>query len=95
MESRYRAPGSTPYVSVGYYMYRRGLYVAWRDYPDAEIETYTEGTLNIDIADARQRELIWEGIAIGRVTEAVLRDIQGAIDEVVPRLFEQFPGRTQ
>jgi len=93
MESRLRGPGPTSYVGVGYYMYRRGLYMAWRSYPDAEVEMYTEGTLNIDIADARQRELVWEGIAIGRVTEAVRRDVQGAIDDVVPRMFETFPGR--
>jgi len=94
MESRLRGPGPTSYVGVGYYMYRRGLYMAWRSYPDAEVEMYTQGTLNIDVADARQRELVWEGIAIGRVTEAVLRDVQGAVDDVVPRMFATFPGRT-
>jgi hypothetical protein len=95
MESRLRGPGPTSYVGVGYYMYRRGLYVAWRSYPDAEIEMYTEGTLNIDLADARQRELVWEGIAIGRVTEAVLRDVEGAVNDTVPRMFELFPGRIE
>ena len=93
MDSRLRGPGPTSYVGVGYYVYRRGLYAGWRVYPDSEIEMYTEGTLNIDIADARQRELVWEGIAIGRVTEAVRRDVQGAVDDTVPRMFELFPGR--
>ena len=41
MESRLRGPGPTSYVGVGYYMYRRGLYMAWRSYPDAEVEMYT------------------------------------------------------
>ena len=95
MESRLRGPGPTSYVGVGYYVYRRGLYAGWRVYPDSEIDMYTEGTLNIDIADARQRELVWEGIAIGRVTEAMRRDVQGAVDEVVPRMFELFPGRNE
>lgn len=93
LESRHRGPGPTSYVGIGYYMYRRGLYVAWRAYPDAEVEMYTEGTLNIDIADSRQRELVWEGIAVGRVTETMLGDIRGTVDEVVPRMFELFPGR--
>ncbi len=93
MQSRISGPGPTSYVGVGYYMYRHGLYAAWRSYPDAEVEMYTEGTLNIDLADARQRELVWEGIAIGRVTEAVRRDVQGAIDDVVPRMFALFPER--
>lgn len=95
MESRLRGPGPTSYVGVGYYVYRRGLYAGWRVYPDSEIEMYTEGTLNIDIADADQRELVWEGIAIGRVTEAVLRDVQGAVNDTVPRMFELFPGRVE
>jgi len=93
MESRLRGPQPTSYVGVGYYIYRRGLYAGWRVYPDTEVEMYTEGTLNIDVADARQRELVWEGIAIGRVTEEVLRDVQGAVDDVVPRMFETFPDR--
>ncbi|NIW23862.1 MAG: DUF4136 domain-containing protein [Gammaproteobacteria bacterium] len=92
-EARHGGPGPTSYVGTGYYVYRHGLYVAWRTYADVEVEMYTEGTLNIDLADAHQRELVWEGIAIGRVTEAVLRDVQGAIDDVVPRMFELFPGR--
>ena len=95
VESRHGGPGPTSHLGTGYYVYRHGLYVAWRTYPDAEVERFTEGTLNIDIADSRQRELVWEGIAIGRVTEAVLRDVQGAIDDAVPRMFELFPGRVE
>lgn len=92
IESR-RGPPPGPYLSFGYFSFRRGLYAGWRAYPDVEIRQYTEGTLNIDVADGRQRELVWEGVAIGRVTEEARRDVQGAIDAVVPRMFEDFPGR--
>lgn len=89
---RYEPRGLT--MGLGYYVYRRGLYVGWRTYPEVEVSQYTEGTLNIDLADARQRELVWEGIAIGRVTEEARRNVQAAIDAVVPQIFAAFPGRS-
>jgi len=92
IQSRPATP-TGPYLGFGYYYYRHGLYMGWRAYPEAEISQYTEGTLNIDIVDAAERELVWEGVAIGRVTEAARRDVQGAVDSVVPRVFEEFPGR--
>jgi hypothetical protein len=91
LESRRVAPAG-PQIGLGYYYYRRGLYVAWRSYPDDEVSQYTEGTLNIDLADASRHELVWEGVAIGRVTEEARRNVQAAIDTVVPQLFEKFPG---
>lgn len=92
IQSRPAAPAG-PYMGFGYFYYRRGLYMGWRAYPEAEISQFTEGTLNIDIVDAAERELVWEGVAIGRVTEEARRDVQGAIDRVVPQVFEDFPGR--
>jgi len=82
-----------PSVGFGYYAYRRGFYVGWREYLDSDISQYTEGTLNIDLADAARGELVWEGIAIGRVTEEARRDVQAAIDAVVPQIFERYPYR--
>ncbi|MDH3420877.1 MAG: DUF4136 domain-containing protein [Gammaproteobacteria bacterium] len=92
IESR-PGPPPGPYLGFGYYSFRRGYYAGWRAYPQVEVSQYTEGTLNIDIADARQRELIWEGVAIGRVTRAARRDVQAAVDSVVPQIFAEFPLR--
>ncbi len=93
IESR-PGPPPGPYLGFGYFTFRRGLYAGWRAYPQVEVNQYTEGTLNIDVADARQRELIWEGVAIGRVTRAARRDVQGAVDSVVPQIFAEFPIRS-
>jgi hypothetical protein len=82
-----------PYVGYGYYSYRRGMYVGWRGYYDGQVSQYTEGTLNIDLVDSARGVLVWEGIAIGRVTEAARRNVQGAIDEVVPQIFAEYPYR--
>lgn len=92
IQSRTARP-SGPYVGVSYYRFRSGLYIGWQDYAETDVSQYTEGTLNIDLADAARKELIWEGIAIGRVTEETRRDVQAAVDAVVPRIFDHYPYR--
>jgi len=94
-QEKIQARSPDPYIGYGYYSYRRGLYVGWRGYLENNVDQYTEGTLNIDLVDASRRELIWEGVAIGRVTEAARRNVQAAIDAVVPQIFAQFPNRRQ
>ena len=83
-----------PMMGAGYYGYRFGLYTAWPVYA-TEVDTvhYQVGTANIDVVDARKRQLIWEGVAEGRLSEQVLRDPKPAIDNVVTELFLKFPGR--
>ena len=78
-----------------YYSYRaRGYYVVpyWRDRTD--VYRYTEGTINIDLVDVARNRLVWEGIAVGRVSNSkdpAQRDarINGAIGDI----FAQFPFR--
>ena len=87
---------SVPTVSVGYgyYGYRYGLYGAWPLYGQ-EVDTvhYKIGTANIDIVDAERRQLIWEGVAEGRLTREAMRNPQPAIEAVVAQLFARYPGR--
>jgi len=80
-------------VGYGYYGYRGGVYGTWGAYSETEVTQYTEGTLNIDLVDARRQELVWEGVAIGRVTEEARQNVQAAVDAVVPQVFEQYPHR--
>ena len=58
LDEKYRVSTTpTPAMGVGYYGYRRGMYSAWPMYRDETTVTpYNEGTLNIDIADARRRQ---------------------------------------
>jgi hypothetical protein len=80
--------------SIGYYGYRRGLYAAWPLYsPDVETIRYRVGTANIDIVDASKKQLIWEGVAEGRITEKDMDEPKPAIESVVTQLFTRFPGR--
>lgn len=81
-------------LGYGYYGYRYGLYGAWPLYAD-EVDTvqYRVGTANIDVVDAERNQLIWEGVAEGRLTEEVMEDPQAAIYSVVEELFRRYPAR--
>jgi hypothetical protein len=85
---------SRPSMGYGYYGYRYGLYNAWPMY-DREVEsvTYPIGTANIDVVDAKRKEMIWEGVAEGRIDENEMEKPQEVIHRVVNQLFERFPGR--
>ena len=78
-----------------YYSYRYRGYVAmpyWRD--RTMVHRYTEGTMNIDLVDARRNALVWEGIAVGRVTrnqDVETRD--AAIDATIRDIFAAYPHR--
>lgn len=81
-----------PTFGVGYYGYRYGLYTAWPLYPtDVRTVTYKTGTANVDLIDAKRKQLVWEGIAEGRVTDAALENPGTAIEGVVAELFERYP----
>lgn len=79
-----------PMLGYGYYGYRYGLYTAWPLY-DVDTITYRVGTANIDIVDARRRQLVWEGVAEGELTEKAMKDLTASIDKVVASLFQRYP----
>lgn len=83
-------PGASVAVGRGYYGYRGGFYSAWPAY-ETRVDQYTEGTLNIDVVDAAQRRLVWEGVAVGRVTQKARNNLGQAIDATVSEIFKQFP----
>lgn len=74
----------------GYYGYRGAFYGGWPAY-QTDVRQYKEGTLNIDLVDANRRELAWEGVAVGRVSQKALDDREAAINNVVSEIFAEFP----
>ncbi len=52
--------------------------------------TSTEGTLFIDLIDAKKKELIWQGEGVGNLTQN-RRDKEERINEFVTKILEQFP----
>lgn len=86
------APTAT--IGVGYYHYRYGLYSGFPLYRnDVETVRYRVGTANVDVVDAKRKQLVWEGIAEGRLTKDVMRNPEPAIRAAVAEMFKSFPGR--
>lgn len=79
---------------AGYYGYRRGFY-AWGagTVVTTDVDTYREGTLIIDVVDAAASKLLWEGIAIARISEKIRENPKPVIDGAVMEMFAEFPGR--
>ena len=77
----------------GYYGYRRGLYSPWPLYDQDRTVTYKVGTINVDIVDAEKKQLIWEGVSEGRVSEEAMANPKVTVNAVVTDLMRQYPGR--
>ena len=85
-------PASMSVGYGGYYGYRGGMYGAAWSTPEVETVHYKVGTANIDVVDARKKQLVWEGLAEGKLTDKVMADPRGAVNLVVTEIFKQFPG---
>jgi hypothetical protein len=79
---------STP---SGYYSYRAGRYGTWGGYPYVETVEYREGTLSIDLVDAKRNQLVWQGVAEGEVKDESMKKPGPALDKVVTQVFSNFP----
>jgi Domain of unknown function (DUF4136) len=87
---------STPSASMGggYYGYRGGMYGGWPMYGnDVTTTHYKVGTANIDVVDAKRKQLVWEGIAEAKLTSKMLENPGPAIDGVVAEMFLKYPAR--
>lgn len=84
-----------PDIDYGwYYSYRARAYVGVPFYRErAQVVRYAEGTVNVDLVDAREKRLVWEGVAVGSAagrTPAERRERAGAS---VAKIFAAFPHR--
>jgi hypothetical protein len=73
----------------GYYGYRGARYSAWGG-TTTTVSQYTQGTLAIDIVDAANNVLAWEGIAQARMSGDVRETTQERSDEVVSLILADF-----
>ena len=83
---------SPPVYYGGYYGYRSGVYMGWPGYVEpGHIDTYTEGTLSIDLVNRRTNQMVWEGTAVARVTDTSMANTDQAVREAVGAIFAQYP----
>ena len=55
------------------------------------VSQYTEGTFNIDIIDNKRRQLVWEAVGIGRITDKKRENLEESIKSAVPVYFAGYP----
>jgi hypothetical protein len=58
------------------------------------VSTSTEGTLYIDLIDAKKKELVWEGEGVGYLTEN-RNEKEKQINEFVAKILAQFPPKAK
>jgi hypothetical protein len=80
-------------MGYGYYGYRYGLYNAWPLYDEDRTVTYKVGTINVDIVDAEKKQLVWEGVSEGRISDEAMANPKVTVNAVVTELMRQYPGR--
>jgi hypothetical protein len=81
---------TTP-TSMGYYGYRYGYYGG---FSTTQVETvnYKTGTLSIDLVDPKQKALVWQATAEGRVSQEARKNPGPAIDAIVTEMMAPLPG---
>ena len=70
--------------------YRRNRYSTWGNYR-TQVREYTRGTLAIDLIDAGQRMLAWEGVAQQRLGRNATQITQEQVDTAVAAVLAEFP----
>lgn len=66
----------------------------WGGVPyETDVSSYKEGTLNVDVVDRARNELVWEGVAVGRLKSKAPDNPEPVIRAVVQQIFQQYPGR--
>lgn len=86
---------NTPQMETAlFYSYRARSYVAvpyWTNRTD--VYRYAEGTLNVDLVDAREKALVWEGVAVGRMARLKPAERAARIDSTIADIFAEYPHR--
>ena len=82
-----------PSLSIGYGVFHRH-YGVWTGYdPGVDVQQYTQGTLHVDVIDAENDRLVWEGVARTRQPADGFVFDPERIQTSVDRVFADFPSR--
>lgn len=86
---------AVPDVDWGwYYSYRARAYVAVPFHTQrAQVVRFREGTINVDLVDARERRLVWEGVAVGSAAGRTPDERRNRAVAAVAKIFDAFPHR--
>ncbi len=84
-----------PYLYGGYYGgARRGYWGAPMYYgggTQTTVRQYTQAYVYIDLVDAQQHKMVWQGVATFVLTEKMQAQVRDAVTRTVAEIFTQFP----
>ena len=62
-------------------------------YGSANVETYVEGTLVLDLYDAHTKKMVWRGVATATASDKPTKNAS-KINKALDKMFEKYPGVT-
>lgn len=83
-----------PYVYGGYYGYRGygwGNPWGYGGGTQTTVRQYTEANIYIDLVDATEHKLVWQGVATFTLSDKVQENVRESVFTTVSSVFEQFP----
>lgn len=66
----------------------------WPAYETVTVTEYTEGTVVVDVIDAKSRDLLWRGTGASRMSERPDEDVR-ELQEVAKSIVKRFPRAAQ
>jgi hypothetical protein len=86
---------SEPYLYGGYYgRPYGGMYYGPWGYPGSthtSVHQYTEANVYVDVVDAAEHKMVWQGVATFTVTEKMQQQLRESIYSTVDSVFTQYP----
>ncbi|WP_165864959.1 DUF4136 domain-containing protein [Rufibacter latericius] len=84
---------SVPSIGYGYWYGYRYAYTYNRLYNTTTLQDYQQGTLILDVVDAKSNELIWRGSSETAASERSLTDEK--VQQIVSSILAKFPPQEQ
>ena len=72
--------------------YGFGFYGGWPGYAfGPDVIQYNEGTLKVDLIDARRKQMVWEGIGTTLLGNAQQTASEAMVENIVSSIFTRYP----
>lgn len=81
-------------ANYGYVGSRTGLFLGIPLFGQAlERNEYQVGTVTVDVVDATEQRVIWQGVLEGRLSNKAMQQPQQAISDTINQIFMRYPTR--
>ena len=84
-------PSTGVYYGHGYRSSRYGFYHGYST--ETDVRQYKEGTVTVDLVDARRQELVWTASSTGTVTDKKLKNLYESVNNGITAIFQEYPFR--